>query len=93
MKSEGNRQQKAVALQYEQNRQSAPKVIAKGKGRVAEKIIEKAKEYDIPLFANPELADSLLSLDIDSEIPPELYQAVVDVFIWLMQQENRLSTH
>jgi len=82
---------KAVALQYDSQSQGAPKVIAKGKGTIAETIITKAKEYDIPLFQNKELVDSLFTLDIDKEIPAELYKAVADVFIWLMKTEQKLS--
>ncbi|MBX7491169.1 EscU/YscU/HrcU family type III secretion system export apparatus switch protein [Helicobacter turcicus] len=81
--------QKAVALAYEQNKQRAPKVIAKGEGFIAEKIIQKAKEYDIPLFQSRALVDSLINLELDEEIPPALYKAVVEVFIWLYQTEKK----
>ncbi|MDA3967723.1 MULTISPECIES: EscU/YscU/HrcU family type III secretion system export apparatus switch protein [Helicobacter] len=81
--------QKAVALAYEQNKQRAPKVLAKGEGLLADRIIEKAKEFDIPLFQSKALVDSLMDLEIDKEIPPELYKAVVEVFIWLYNTENK----
>ncbi|PZT47495.1 flagellar biosynthesis protein FlhB [Helicobacter valdiviensis] len=81
--------QKAVALAYEQNKQRAPKVLAKGEGLLAERIIEKAKEFDIPLFQSKALVDSLIHLEIDEEIPPELYKAVVEVFIWLYKTEAK----
>lgn len=81
--------QKAVALAYEQNEHRAPKVLAKGEGLIAQKIIEKAKEYDIPLFQSKALVDSLIHLEIDEEIPPELYKAVVEVFIWLYKTESK----
>ncbi|AWI33450.1 flagellar biosynthesis protein FlhB [Helicobacter apodemus] len=81
--------QKAVALAYEQNKQRAPKVLAKGEGLLAQRIIEKAKEYDIPLFQSQALVDSLINLEIDEEIPPKLYQAVVEVFIWLYKTESK----
>ncbi len=81
--------QKAVALAYEQNKQKAPKVLAKGEGLLAQRIIEKAKEYDIPLFQSQALVDSLINLEIDEEIPPKLYQAVVEVFIWLYKTESK----
>ena len=81
--------QKAVALVYEQNKQRAPKVIAKGEGFIAEKIIQKAKEYDIPLFQSKALVDSLINLELDEEIPPTLYKAVVEVFIWLYKTEKK----
>lgn len=80
---------KAVALAYEQNKQRAPKVIAKGEGFLAEKIIQKAKEYDIPLFQSKVLVDSLINLELDEEIPPTLYKAVVEVFIWLYETEKK----
>ena len=83
--------QKAVALAYEQNKQRAPKVIAKGEGFIAEKIIEKAKEFDIPLFQSKALVDSLINLELDEEIPPALYKAVVEVFIWLYETEKKVQ--
>ncbi|EDM23329.1 flagellar biosynthesis protein FlhB [Caminibacter mediatlanticus TB-2] len=81
---------KAAALRYKAYEDLAPKVIAKGKGEIAEKIIQKAKEFDIPLFQNEELVDSLLKIDNDT-IPPELYKAVVEVFIWLYKMEEKIK--
>ncbi|WP_456479717.1 EscU/YscU/HrcU family type III secretion system export apparatus switch protein [Nautilia sp.] len=80
---------KAVALKYKAYEQNAPKVIAKGKGEIAKKIIEKAKLYDVPLFQNETLADMLLNVEIGEEIPPKMYEAVVDVFIWLYKLEEK----
>jgi flagellar biosynthesis protein len=80
---------KAVALKYKMYEDNAPKVIAKGKGEIAKKIIQKAKEYDIAIFENEVLADMLLDIEIDNEIPPNLYKAVVDVFIWLYSLEEK----
>ncbi|WP_246831068.1 EscU/YscU/HrcU family type III secretion system export apparatus switch protein [Nautilia sp. PV-1] len=80
---------KAVALKYKAYEQNAPKVIAKGKGELARKIIEKAKLYDVPLFQNETLADMLLNVEVGEEIPPKMYQAVVDVFIWLYKLEEK----
>jgi flagellar biosynthesis protein len=83
--------QKAVALKYKTDVNNAPKVVASGKGEIAKKIIQKAKEYDIPLFVNKELVESLCDLEIDKEIPPVLYSAVVEVFVWLNKQERKFS--
>jgi flagellar biosynthesis protein len=80
---------KAVALKYKAYEQNAPKVIAKGKGEIAQKIIQKAKEFDVPLFQNEELADMLLNIEVGEEIPPKMYEAVVEVFIWLYKLEER----
>ena len=79
---------KAVALKYEQESQSAPTIVAKGKGAIAQSIIEKAQEYDIAIFKNPELTNSLINLEVDTQIPPKLYDAVVEVFIWLMKKDK-----
>ena len=81
---------KAVALKYVRKEDSAPQVIASGKGEIANKIIEKAREYQIPLFCNQELVNSLINLEIDKEVPPQLYNALVDVFLWLMKNESKL---
>ncbi len=79
---------KAVALKYDSAPGSAPKVVAKGKGAIAEKILQKAEAFDVPIFQNEALANSLLSLDIDEQIPPNLYKAVAEVFVWLMKTEQ-----
>lgn len=83
--------QKAAALSYNTEINSAPKVVAQGKGEFAQRIIEKAKEFDVPLFANEALVNSLVDLDLNREIAPELYQAVAEVFIWLTKNETKAS--
>lgn len=80
--------QKAAALAYNPDQNNAPKVLASGKGAIAEKIIAKAKEFDVPLFANEELVNLLLQVELDSEIPTELYEAIVGVFVWLNRVEK-----
>ena len=80
---------KAVAMKYKAYEDNAPKVIAKGSGEIAKKIIEKAKEYDISVFQNPELTDMLMNVEVNEEVPAELYKAVVEVFIWLHKTEQK----
>jgi len=80
---------KAVAMKYKAYEDNAPKIIAKGKGEIALKILEKAKKYDINIFENEELTNMLMNVEINEEIPTELYQAVVEVFIWLHKTENK----
>jgi flagellar biosynthesis protein len=82
---------KAVALQYDSATRQAPTVTASGEGVIAQKIIQKAQEHNVALFSNPELVTSLLNVEIDSEIPAQLYQAVAEVFGWLMRQESNHS--
>jgi flagellar biosynthesis protein len=80
---------KAVALKYKAYEDNAPKVVAKGKGEVAKKIIDKAKEFDIPLFQNEVLAEMLLKVEVGEEVPPKMYNAVVEVFVWLYNLEEK----
>ena len=83
---------KAVALKYDKESSSAPKVVASGKGHISEMIVQKAKEFNIPIFANKALVDSLINLEVDHEIPSELYSAVVEVFVWLMKNEQKIRS-
>lgn len=72
----------AIALEYETG-DIAPKVIASGKGYVAEKILEKATEYDIPVHKDKKLAKSLEQIEIGEYIPQELYQVVAEVLVYV----------
>ena len=82
---------KAAALKYTMQRDNAPKVVASGRGDIALKIIEKAKAFDVPLFQNEALADALLQQDIGLDIDPRLFQAVAEVFVWLMEAEESVQ--
>lgn len=75
----------AVALSYDAATSSAPKVIAKGKGQVAENILSKAQENNIPIQEDPSLVEILGQLNIDESIPEELYKAVSEVFAYIYQ--------
>jgi flagellar biosynthesis protein len=81
---------KAAALKYAQG-SSAPKVVASGKGAIANAIIEKAQEFDVPFFKNEALANSLLDVNTGENIPPQLYKAVAEVFIWLLHSEKQAT--
>ncbi|MEO1923659.1 MAG: EscU/YscU/HrcU family type III secretion system export apparatus switch protein [Nautiliaceae bacterium] len=78
---------KAVALKYKAYEDNAPKIVAKGEGEIAKKIIEKAKEFDLPIFQNELLVENLIKVKTE-EIPPELYKAVAEVFVWLHKVEQ-----
>ena len=73
----------AVALTYDRESASAPKVTAKGKGKVALKIIELAKKHDIPIKDDPDLIEVLSSLEIDEEIPAQIYVAVAELLAFV----------
>lgn len=72
----------AIALEYDPE-DNAPRVIASGKGIVAERIIEKAKEADIPVHRDDKLANTLARLDIGDMIPPELYEVVAEILVFV----------
>lgn len=72
----------AIALEYDPE-ENAPRVIASGRGLIAEKIIEKAKEADVPVHRDDKLADTLSRLEIGEMIPPELYEAVAEILVFV----------
>ncbi len=74
---------KAVALKYERGLQAAPTVAAKGVGDIAEKILQIAKEHGIPIKEDPDLVETLAGLDLDEQIPPELYHVIAEVLSWV----------
>lgn len=74
--------QKAVALNYNPD-EHAPKVVAKGGGVVAEKILEKAEESDIAVYQDAELVNELTKMDLGQHIPPELYEVVAQILVFI----------
>jgi len=79
----------AAALKYKQEEDHAPRVVALGKGTVARKIIEAAREHNIPIHEDPNLAYALSTLEIGQEIPPELYRAVAEVLAFIMFLDSK----
>ncbi len=81
---------KAVALKYEQGKDNAPVVVAKGTGEMAEKIIKIAKENNIPIVEDKYLLSAMMNVEVYEEIPPELYRAVAKVLVFIKKvKENR----
>lgn len=72
----------AIALEYDPS-EDAPKVIASGRGLLAERIIERAKEADVPIHQDSKLADTLSRLEIGEMIPPELYEVVAEILVFV----------
>ncbi|CAG0973007.1 Flagellar biosynthetic protein FlhB [Anaerolineae bacterium] len=79
--------QLAVAL-ADQAGQSAPKVVAKGRGLLAEAIIERARDAGVYVHESPELVSLLMQVDLDQHIPPQLYLAVAELLAWIYRLEN-----
>ena len=76
---------KVAALKYENEKENAPKVVAAGTGYVAQKILEVALANGITVYHDDSAATLLTKLDVGQEIPPELYQIVVDIYVHLME--------
>ncbi|MDR2045029.1 MAG: EscU/YscU/HrcU family type III secretion system export apparatus switch protein [Clostridium sp.] len=79
----------AVALEYDPEEDGAPKLIASGRGRLAERIIEKARESDIPVHRDDRLADTLSRLEIGDRIPPELYEVVAEILVFVDAMDRK----
>lgn len=75
--------EKAVALKYDASTSSAPIVTAKGEGFTAKNIIKIAQENDIPIKKDEDLVELLSKVDIDREVPAEMYKAIAEVFSFL----------
>ena len=77
----------AVALAYTQA-DAAPRVVAKGKGLIAEQIITRAREHGVYVHESPELVSLLMQIDLDQRIPSQLYVVVAELLAWLYRLEN-----
>jgi flagellar biosynthesis protein len=88
-----DKSRKAAALRYDQARDAAPRVVAKGRGKLAEKIVAVAQSNQIPLVQDENLMQMLDLLELDTQIPPELYQAVAEIlaFVYRLNHESGYS--
>lgn len=85
---------RAVALSYDESDAAggrAPRVVASGQGAIAEAIIARAREFDIPVHESRELVAALMNFDLDQRIPPALYVAVAEVLAWAYRLEHGLD--
>ncbi|MDA8387191.1 MAG: EscU/YscU/HrcU family type III secretion system export apparatus switch protein [Nitrospiraceae bacterium] len=82
---------KAAALRYKKGEDHAPVLVAKGKGPVAEKIIQLAREMNIPLKEDPKVVELLSALELNREIPPELYKAVAEILAFIYRMSNKAA--
>lgn len=89
MKKERIVKKKAAALAYDYS--GAPRVVAKGDGLLAQRIIETAKEHGIPVQNNEILVEALMQVELSKEIPPELYQTVAEVLAFIYRMDKMKS--
>ena len=88
-KEKSGKKEKAVALVYDQT--GAPRIVAKGVGEVARKIIEAAEAEGIPIQKNEMLVEALMQVELTKEIPPQLYRAVAELLAFIYRLENAKS--
>ena len=89
MDDEKKKVKQAIALEYDPS-DEAPRVVASGKGILADKIIEKARESSVPIHRDDKLADTLSRLDIREMIPPELYEVVAEILVFVDAVDHRM---
>ncbi|HHW28318.1 MAG TPA: flagellar biosynthesis protein FlhB [Syntrophomonadaceae bacterium] len=82
----------AAAIKYDKDRDGAPRVVASGKGNVAKRIVEKARQYGVPIYQDDVLAELLTKLPLNSEIPAELYEAAAEVLLFVYSLEQKQKT-
>ena len=89
--TEKEKRKQAVALRYRPDKETAPRVAAKGSGLIAEKIIELARKHGIPVKDDPDLLEVLSKLEIEEEVPPTVYVAVAELlaFVYSLNRKNR----
>lgn len=87
-----NKIREAVALAYRDS-DAAPKVVAKGKGLIADEIMARAKEHGVYVHESPELLSLLTQVDLDQHIPANLYAAVAELLAWLYRMEHSDIKH
>lgn len=80
----------AVALAYSAA-DSAPRLVAKGRGLIAEEIVARAREHGVFVHESPELLALLMQVDLDARIPPQLYVAVAELLAWIYRIEHGLE--
>ena len=79
----------AAAIRYHMGTDPAPRLVAKGAGKLAERIIEAAKKAGVPVREDPDLLALLMTLDLNEFIPPELYAAVAEVLVFVYRMNKR----
>ena len=86
---EAPRRRRAAALRYEAGADAAPRVVAAGKGLVAERILAEARAAGVPIRDDAALAEALAGLDLGTEVPESLYRAVAEALAWAYRLEAR----
>ncbi len=91
MKHQQTDRKKAVALRYQPAVNDAPVVVGKGEGKIADQILDMAKEHGIPVQEDASLVEVLAQVDLNKQIPPELYQVVAEVMAFVYRLDHRMD--
>ena len=91
--SNSDQPKKAAALQYDRDKDRAPKLVAKGQGNIAEKILQIAQENQIPIQQDPSLVEILSRMDLLEEIPPECYRVVAEILAFIYRTQDKIRTY
>ena len=81
----------ATVMQYDPEKDSAPKVVARGQRKIAEQILAEARKHNIPIHEDPILTAALASVNLGQEIPPELYNIVAEILAYIFRVTNQYS--
>lgn len=87
-KQKDNKIKEVAALTYSPDKEGAPTIVALGKGEVAERILEEARKNDVPVYEDENLAHTLNALNIGDEVPPELYEVVAEVLVFVSRLDS-----
>jgi flagellar biosynthesis protein len=82
---------KAAALRYERGKDRAPRLVAKGQGEIAQRILSIARENNIPVHEDLALIEILSSLDLEEQIPPECYRVMAEILAWIYRAQAAVS--
>ncbi len=85
------KRKEAIVLKYDQNKDDVPRIIGKGKGKIAENILSIAKENNIPIQEDAALVELLGKLNINESIPQELYEAVAEIFAFVYRLDKKMN--
>jgi flagellar biosynthesis protein len=81
----------AIAINYDKTAMAAPKLVAKGRGVIAERLIEEARENGIPVVEDKVLVETLDQLNVNQQIPPELYQVVAEILVSVYRADETMK--
>jgi flagellar biosynthesis protein len=87
--SKPEKPRRAAALRYDKDKNGAPRVVAAGAGLIADRIVEIAREQGLPVREDPALAEALARLELEQEIPADLFAAVAEVLVWAYRLEKQ----